>query len=375
MSDLDQYLQAGSDDAASILGGAAQETNSPAGSDDWFEQAASDFLSATNNDPVFEDILEATRGFTRKNFAMRAGLLYRQQLQNTPSYEVVCELEDDLVRLSGVANGLAANAPQMDNPHKLGTFKYGALDAQQAGWKADKSKHTSEIVAWAIEVLAPKLTNTSVVKVTKSTKKAKGAILLVPDASMTALSLEYKVLLEEHINPRTLLPKLVVGDGWVAVRRQLAKVGGHSITDLSLLNALWSKKEQNQWAYGLVEYANALIGLVAYAAGRDPMLKPRKYLCYFQKKSEATLYRGQEELDAMIANMQADNLLARPPAKPGTRPPTVIIDDPQPDPQFAMLAQGEDNEQPAPEEQANPSTGVQSLREKLQAKRLAKQER
>jgi len=121
-------------------------------------------------------------------------------------------------------------------------------------------------------------------------------------------------LLETTINPKQLIPKLVAGEGWRTVRSGLRQADGEPASNLALINALWSKKEQNQWAYGLVEYANALVALVAYAQSIDPNLTPRKYLCYFQRKAEATLYRGQDELDAMVATMRADNMLSAPPA-------------------------------------------------------------
>jgi len=91
--DLASYLA--QEHTASILeaeGGKTPNTSE----EDWFEQAASDFLAQPAIDPTFDAILEATKIFTGKNFALRAGYLYRQQLQNMPSYEIVCKLEQGL---------------------------------------------------------------------------------------------------------------------------------------------------------------------------------------------------------------------------------------------------------------------------------------
>ena len=305
--DLSSYLT----EAASLLDNDSEghgNSSSRTSEEDWFEQAASDFLAQGPSDPVLEDILEATRVFTRKNFSLRAGYFYRQQLQNTPSYEVVCELEASLVQLAGVANWLAANPP-LDNTHYMGSAAYQEQQLVADEWKAQEAAHTKEVLVWAIEMLAPKLEGTHVIKVTRSTKKPNSAVSRIPEAVFTALALEYKELIATIINPKQLLPKLVAGQAWNMAMQSLASNEGSYVSALTLFNILWSKKEQNQWAYGLVEYANALVGLVAYAQSRDPQLKPRKYLCYFQKKAEATLYRGQEELDAMVATMQADNLL------------------------------------------------------------------
>jgi len=279
--------------------------------EDWFEKAASDFLAQGASDPVFDAILEATKVFTRKNFALRAGHLYRQQLQNIPSYELVCTLEKKLVELAGEANWLAANTP-LDNTHYLGSAAYQEQELVASEWKAKEAAHKSAVIQWAYETLMPKLEGTNVIKVTRSTKKANKAMLAVPAATLIAMSLEYKALIEQFIKPGTFLPKLTAGAAWKETMKVLSAKSGKEISGHALYNILWSKKEQDQWIYGLLEYANALLAVVTYAQSRDPNLAPRKYLCYFQKKSEATLYRGQDELDAMVATMRADNMLSAP---------------------------------------------------------------
>jgi len=177
--DLANYLA--SESAAHLLEG--EEGASNTSEEDWFEHAASAFLAEGDEDPVFEAILEATRVFTRKNFALRAGYLYRQQLQNTPSYELVVELEDrGLVDLAGEANWLAANPP-LDNTHFLGSAAYQEQELVADEWKARDAAQSSAVIKWAIETLAPRLEGTNVIKVTRSTKKAKGAILKIPKRS------------------------------------------------------------------------------------------------------------------------------------------------------------------------------------------------
>jgi len=216
-----------------------------------------------------------------------------------------------MVELAGEANWLAANTP-LDNTHVMGSTEYTEQATLADQWKAKDAAHSTAVMKWTIYTLMPELEGTSVIKVTRSTKKAKGAILKIPNALLLSLGFEYKTLLGTSINPKQLLPKLVAGESWLAVRECFPQADGEPMSNLALFNLLWSKKEQNQWAHSLLEYANALVGLVAYAQSLDPHLAPRKYLCYFQKKSEATLYRGQDELDAMVATMRADNMLSAP---------------------------------------------------------------
>lgn len=264
--------------------------------EDWFEQVAADFLAKPAIDPTLEEILEATKAFTRKNFALRAGLLYRQQLQNTPDYETVLALEPDLVRLAGEANCLAEAVADPTIPEQ---------EVEEA-----REAYKKELVHWAVQVLMPKLEGSKVVKVTRSTKKAKNILAQCAPQLVAQLGMKYKALLEQRIEQSAIYHPLANSVPGCAVREWLgAYTGRETAPSAVLINLLWSKQEQRQWLYGLVEYATELIELVAHAKRLDPDLRPTKYLCYFQKKSEATLYRGQEELEAMIKNMQADKLL------------------------------------------------------------------
>jgi len=243
--------------------------------EDWFEQAASDFLAQGASDPVFDAILEATKVFTRKNFALRAGHLYRQQLQNIPSYELVCTLEQGMVELAGEANWLAANTSLAANTHHLGSAEYSEQELVASEWKDRDAAHKSAVIKWALETLMPKLEGTSVIKATRSTKKANNAMLAVPAATLIAMSLEYKALIEQFIKPGTFLPKLAAGTAWKETMQVLSAKSGKKISGSALYNILWSKKEQDQWIYGLLEYANALLAVVTYAQSRDPSLAPR----------------------------------------------------------------------------------------------------
>lgn len=263
---------------------------------DWFDKQAADFLAKPEVDPTMEEILEATRAFTRKNFALRSGLLYRQQLQNTPSYEIIMELEPMLVELAGEANRVheaKANADLYD-------------DRKQSIEQA----HQKRLVQWAVEELLPQLEGSKVVKVTRSTKKPKTLLAQCPSHMFAQLGIKYKELLEKCISPNKIYMPLANSIAGCNVREWMGRYTQRDTAPESvLISTLWSAKERKQWLYGLVEYATELVNLVAHASALDPTMKPRKYLCYFQKKSEATLYRGQEELEALVKNMQADHLL------------------------------------------------------------------
>lgn len=260
---------------------------------EWLDKQAADFLSKPEVDPTMESILEATKAFTRKNFSVRAGLLYRQQLQNTPDYETVVQLEPALLELAGEANCLA-HIQDSDEHAKA------------------ESAYNERVISWALEELAPAIEGSEVVKITRSTKKPKNILAQCPPALMARLGIEYQQLLRQHLKPAEINGPLVESAPAVEIRQWLAQVTGREVPPGAvLLGLLWSSKERKQWAFGIIEYAMALIELVATAQGLDPQLKPRKYLCYYQRKSESTLHRGQEELQAMIANMRADNMLAQ----------------------------------------------------------------
>lgn len=339
--------------------------------EDWFEQVAADFLAKPAIDPTLEEILEATKAFTRKNFALRAGLLYRQQLQNTPDYETVLALEPDLLRLAGEANWLASHTSLLDAQATIHEYKQREAD------------HNKAIIQWAVETLMPKLEGSSVVKITRSTKKPKNMLASCPPAILAKVGVRYKSILERAIDPKVVDQELGKSSAIIELCEWMAAASGRAMPSEGIaLAMLWSSKERKQWIYGLVEYATELVNLVALAQALDPLLKPRKYLCYFQKKSEATLYRGQEELEAMIKNMQADKLL-----------PTYDQSDDQSevdfydnerdsagwdeetvqelDPRFARHATGEDNENPpAVAPPANAPKPEPTLAERLRAKRL-----
>lgn len=263
---------------------------------DWFEKAAADFLAKPAIDPTLEEILEATKQFTRKNFALRSGLLYRQQLQNTPSYETVMEIEDTLIELAGEANRV----------HEAKTNSDLYEDRKQS----IEAAFNKRLIQWAAEDLLPKLAGSSVVKVTRSTKKPKSILADCPPAMFSQLGIKYKALLEQFINPNDIMMPLANSVAGCNVREWMGEYTGRATAPENvLICTLWTAKERKQWLYGLVEYATELVGLVAHASALDSTIRPRKYLCYFQKKSEATLYRGQEELEALVKNMQADKLI------------------------------------------------------------------
>ena len=260
---------------------------------EWFEQAAADFLAKPSIDPTMQEILDLTKAFTRKNFSLRAGLLFRQQLQNTPDYETVVALEDDLLAMAGEADCLGSVMP-------VGS---GAQSPERV-------EQQRRLVKWAVESLAPRIAGSKVVKVTRSTKKPKNILAQCPTTLLTQLGMKYKELLEHYLQPQELYDRLAHSVAGENVRVWLGEYTGRDTAPQEvLISLLWTKKEQKQWIYGLVEYAAELVELVMTAMQLDPDLRPSKYLCYFQKKSEATLYQGQEELEQLIKNMQADNLL------------------------------------------------------------------
>lgn len=325
---------------------------------DWLDQQAADFLAKPEVDPTMESILEATKAFTRKNFSLRAGMLYRQQLQNTPDYETVVQLEPALLELAGAANCLA----HIQDPHE---------------YAKEESLYNERVIGWALEELAPALEGSEVVKITRSTKKAKNILAQCPPALMARLGIEYQQLLRRHLKPHAINEALVESAPAVEVRQWLAQVTGRAVPPGAvLLGLLWSAKERKQWAFGLIEYAQSLVELVATAQGLDPQLKPRKYLCYYQRKSESTLHRGQEELQAMIANMRADNMLPSLEADlyDNERDSAGWDEDTVQDTRFAMHATGETNETLDPPAVAPaPSAPKVSLRDRLRAKREAAQ--
>lgn len=341
--------------------------------DEWFERAAADFLSKPEVDPTLEEILEATKQFTRKNFALRSGLLYRQQLQNTPSYETIMELEEELLELAGEANRVhEAQA----NPDIYADRKASI-----------QSSFNQRIIKFSAEILMPKLAGSKVVKVTRSTKKPKSILAKCPSAMFAQLGIKYKELLECHIDPSEIMMPLANSVAGCNVREWMGEYTGRDTAPENvLICTLWTGKERKQWLYGLVEYATELVNLVAHASALDPTIKPRKYLCYFQKKSEATLYRGQEELEALVKNMQADKLL--PDYGTGeadsTSPEWQVPYDNERDsagwdeetvqeldPRFATHATGETNEKPERtlKPAKGPNTATLRLRERMAARR------
>lgn len=320
----------------------------------WFEKAAADFLAKPEVDPTLEEILEATKQFTRKNFALRAGLLYRQQLQNTPDYETVIELENDLLRLAGEANWLVNHYPAK-----------GATLAAKIEHKVREQKLQKQIIQWAAETLLPKLAGSKVVKVTRSTKKPKSILADCPPAMLAQLGIKYKELLEQFINPNDILMPLATSVAGCNVREWMGQYAQRDTAPENvLICTLWTTKERNQWLYGLVEYATGLVNLVANASALDSTIKPRKYLCYFQKKSEATLYRGQEELEALVKNMQADKLL---PVYDNERDSADWdLDTVQ---ELPTHATDESNERVTKPASSGPNTATQRLRERMAARR------
>lgn len=347
----------------------------------WLEEQASSFLAQPEVDETLQEILDATKAFTRKNFSLRAGLLYRQQLQNTPSYEVVQSLEAALIELAGEANRVAHAQANPDL----------AADKKQS----IQHQHNKSIVEWAVEELMPALEGTEVVKITRSTKKPKNMLASCPPAILAKVGARYKSVLERAIDPKVVDQELGKSSAIIELREWMAAASGRSLPSEGIaLAMLWSSKERKQWIHGLVEYAQALIELVAIAQELEPTLRPSKYLCYYQKRSESTLYRGQEELNAMIENMRADRLL-----------PSLNADDElaeweqsqaseadlydnerdsagwdeetvqELDQRFARHATGETNEALPPAVASSQSAPSLSLRDRLRAKRLASQKK
>lgn len=348
------------------LNEAGLEEDSMEGELDWLEKQASDFLARPEIDETMQEILDATKAFTRKNFSLRAGLLYRQQLQNTPNYETVQQLEKGLQELAGEANRVA----QARTDSSL---------SEQAK-SSTQREFDKRVVEWAVETLMPALEGSEVVKITRSTKKAKNMLASCPPAILAKVGARYKAILATAIDPKRVELELAQTEPVRELREWMAAASGRELPKPGIAIAmLWSAKERKQWIHGLVEYAQALIELVAIAQELDPSLRPSKYLCYYQKRSESTLYRGQEELEAMIENMRADRLLPSLDIDKEldewehAEKPAASIEPSELDPRYAMLAKGEDNEQHPPAVAPAPSAPPLSLRERIAARRLASQ--